>query len=216
MIHIHEPRPAPAPGGRRDDGSRPNSTPRPDRRDPEEEEHVRRAIAGDGAALDWLARRFRPFALRVALRLVGNLHDAEDVCQDAFATLVERIGECRQPECFVAWLLKIVRNRGISLLRRRGVRATVSLDAVAEVAAREHPERDAERAELRGRLAEALDGLTRLQREVVVLYDLQGWPHAEIAARLGITEGAARVHLHNARRALRARLAADGPLERAA
>lgn len=203
MIQLHESRPVPAPALL-------------DPRAAEEEEHVRRAIAGDAAALDWLARRFRPFALRVALRLVGNLHDAEDVCQDALATMVQRIAGCRQPECFVAWLLKIVRNRGISLLRRRGARPTVSLDVAAEVASGEHPERDAEQAELRARLAEALDGLTRLQREVVVLYDLQGWRHAEIAARLGITEGSARVHLHNARRALRARLAVDGPLDLAA
>lgn len=190
--------------------------PRPDPRAAREAEHVRLAIGGDGAALEWLVRRFRPFAVEVALRLVGNHADAEDVCQDALATVVRRIGECRQPECFVAWLVRIVRNRGISLLRRRGVRATVPLEAVGEVAGGDGPERDLERAELRGRLAEALGGLTRLQREVVVLYDLEGWRHAEIAARLGITEGSARVHLYNARRALRVRLSGEGRLDRAA
>jgi len=208
MTCFHDPRPVSAgrPG--------PDVHPRPHAA--EEEAHVRRAIAGDRSALEWLLGRFRPFALRVALGLVGNLADAEDVCQDALATVVQRIGQCRQPECFVAWLLRIVRNRALSLLRRGGARATVPLELAAEVPGGEHPERAAEQAELRDRLAAALGGLTRLQREVVVLYDLQGWRHAEIAARLGITEGSARVHLHNARRALRARLADDDSLERAA
>jgi RNA polymerase sigma-70 factor (ECF subfamily) len=193
-----------------------NGSPEQDPRAAPEAEHVRLAIGGDGAALEWLVRRFRPFAVEVALRLVGNHADAEDVCQDALATVVRRIGECRQPERFVAWLVRIVRNRGISLLRRRGVRAALPLEAAGEVAGGAGPERDLERAELRGRLAEAMGGLTRLQREVVVLYDLEGWRHAEIAERLGISEGSARVHLYNARRALRARLADDGPLDRAA
>jgi DNA-directed RNA polymerase specialized sigma24 family protein len=106
----HERRPVPA--------GRPGPDFPQDPRAAEEEAHVRRAIAGDRSALEWLVGRFRPFALRVALGLVGNLADAEDVCQEALATVVQRIGQCRQPECLVAWLLRIVRNRPRSHRRR--------------------------------------------------------------------------------------------------
>ena len=64
----------------------------------------------------------------------------------------------------------------------------------------------AEQSELRGRLLAALESLPPSQREVVLLHDLEGWRHREIADLLGTSEGAVRVRLHEARRRLRAAL----------
>jgi len=168
---------------------------------------IERARRGDGDAFDALLRRHMRAAYAVALAQTGDRDDAEDVCQDAFVTALERLDEVRRPEAFVGWLLQIVRNRAHNLRRHQKVRSALPLDAAGEAPTRARgPAADAENAELRGRLIEALSHLTPTQREVVMLYDVQGWSHREIASAVGTTEGAARVHLHHARRALRALL----------
>ena len=165
---------------------------------------IERARRGEGDAFDALMRRHMRAAYAVALAHTGERADAEDVCQDAFVTALRRLDEVRRPEAFVGWLLQIVRNRAHNLRRHQRVRAALPLDAAGEAPARGRgPGDDAEDAELRGRLLEALEHLTPTQREVVLLYDVQGWTHREIAAAVGTTEGAARVHLHHGRRALR-------------
>jgi len=168
---------------------------------------IERARRGDGAAFDALMRRHMRAAYAVALAQTGDRDDAEDVCQDAFVTALQRLDEVRRPEAFVGWLLQIVRNRAHNLRRHQKVRSALPLDAAEEAPSRGRgPAAQAEDAELRGRLLEALEQLSPTQREVVMLYDVQGWSHREIASSVGTTEGAARVHLHHARRALRALL----------
>lgn len=134
--------------------------------------------------------------------------DAEDVCQDAFVKALEKLDDCRQPEKFVAWLLQIVRNRARNYKDYRRVRRAQPLETTA-VASLSSPGRDAERSELRGALEEALSQLSEVQREVVLLHDLEGWKHREIGDTLGVSEGAARQHLFAARRKLRELLGAD-------
>lgn len=168
---------------------------------------VARARAGDGAAFESLVRRHLRAAYAVALAQLGEEADAQDAVQDAFVTALQRIDDCRKPDQFASWLLSIVRNRARDHRRYRQVRDALPLDAASESADRRaDPGRDAENAELRQDLLGALDTLTELQREVILLYDVEGWSHREIGAKLGISEGSARVHLFNARRALRGRL----------
>lgn len=168
---------------------------------------VGRAREGSAEAFEALVRRHMGAAYAVALGQLREPADAEDVVQDAFITALQRIEDCRNPAQFVAWLLTIVRNRAHDFRRYRAVRDALPLEAAGEPAGRSDPARDAERTELRGDLLEAMEELTELQREVTLLFDVEGWSHREIAERLGISEGSARVHLHNARKALRARLA---------
>lgn len=177
-------------------------------RDAQDHELVERAAEGDDEALDELATRYRDRVLGIARGYVRDHADAEDICQETLMTLLTRIGECRQPEAFAGWVAAIARNRAISFLRRRAARPHVSLDAVAELSDRSDPLRDTEDAELRDRLGPLIDALPGLQRHVLVLFDLEGMRHGEISERLGISEGAARVHLHTARRKLRDRLSA--------
>jgi RNA polymerase sigma-70 factor, ECF subfamily len=161
--------------------------------------------AGDAGAADVLVRRHFRAAWAVALALLGNESDAEDVCQDAFVRALERIDECRKPDRFVYWLLQIVRNQAHNARDRRRVRGGPSLDEV-EVAAPGDATRSSERHELGGRLLAALETLTPVQRQVVLLKDLEDWDHRAIAKSLGISEGMSRQHLFAARRALRERL----------
>lgn len=168
---------------------------------------VARARGGDGAAFETLVRRHLRSAYAVALAQLGEEADAQDAVQDAFVTALKRIEECRKPDQFASWLFSIVRNRARDHRRYRQVRDALPLDAATEAPDRAAgPERDAENTELRGDLLQALNTLTELQREVILLYDVEGWSHKEIGAKLGISDGSARVHLFNARRALREKL----------
>jgi RNA polymerase sigma-70 factor, ECF subfamily len=164
---------------------------------------VRRARDGDRSAFEMLVRRHLRAAYAVALAELVDSRDAEDAVQDAFITALERLEDCRDPAAFSAWLRRIVRNRARSVRRRERVRDTSSLDTVLTARSKDDPARDLERTDTRKRLEAALGMLTDVQRQVVLMHDLEGFRHREIAAELGLPEGTVRSHLFLARRALR-------------
>lgn len=172
---------------------------------------VARARTGDPAAAEALVRRHLRAAYVVALAILRRPHDAEDLVQDALIVAFERLDECRDPERFAAWLLQIVRNRARNArLRRRladvfGGRAERESETASIVE---------EGAGLRDRLLRALDRLSAPQREVVLLHDLEGFTHGEIAAALGISEVNSRQHLFQARKVLRGLLQDEKSEER--
>jgi RNA polymerase sigma-70 factor (ECF subfamily) len=172
---------------------------------------VTRARAGDAAAFTALVRRHLPTVFAVARSVVVERADAEDVCQDAFVTAFTRLPECQPPEHFRVWLLRITHNRAISLLRRQRVRAVAVLGtgpSESDVpASGESPLAEAERVDTRARLMRALARLPTAQRTMVILHDIDGWGHRDIAALLGIADGASRSTLLDARHRLRAQLA---------
>lgn len=169
---------------------------------PPDADLVALAVRGDGDAYDRLVRRHYRTAFSVALGLVVNRHDAEDVCQDAFVKALDRLDDCREPSRFVQWLLTIVRNRALSYRSYRKVRETAEL--LPETAeARDSPIDDAVRAELGAHLQGALATLNETQRQVVLLHDLDGWTHKDIADLLNMTEVRSRQHLFVARQQLR-------------
>jgi len=162
---------------------------------------VARTLAGDSGAFELLVRRHYRAAFAVALAHTGNRSDAEDVCHDAFVRAGVRLRDCRDATRFAAWLCTIVRNHARNAVSRGFAgRATTLAD---DTRARDDPGRDAERADLRSRLESALALLSVPQREVVLLHDLDGHTHEEIAALIGTSAGMSRQHLFQARRALR-------------
>lgn len=162
-----------------------------------------RARLGDGAAADALLRRYYRAAYLVALARLGNRPDAEDVCQDAFIRCLEHLEECRDPDKFGPWLLRIVRNTAHNRGDYLRVRAAEPLPEHPAPGASRGPDSDAQRGELRAILLRALGELSPIQREVVLLHDLEGWLHAEIAARLDLSVSMSRRHLSDARKQLR-------------
>jgi RNA polymerase sigma-70 factor (ECF subfamily) len=166
---------------------------------------VRRACAGEEEAYSILVGRYMRSAYLVAFSVTRRHEDAEDAAQEAFMVALQRLEECRNPDRFGGWLMTIVRNRSRNLLRRESLRET---SALPETASSDHPlpDRVTERKELGEQLNEALDALTEVQREVVMLHDLEGWKHREIAEQLGLPSGTVRSHLHFARKALRSSL----------
>ena len=163
---------------------------------------VRRARDGDREAFGILVERYMRPGYAVALSITKRHEDAEDVVQEAFMTALKRLEECRNPERFAAWFLMIVRNRSRNLLRREGLRRTESLPETRD-SGLPGPEAETEISEIRGHLEDALKELPEIQREIVLLHDLEGWTHREIAELVDLPEGTVRSHLHYARKALR-------------
>jgi RNA polymerase sigma-70 factor, ECF subfamily len=160
------------------------------------------AREGDGAAFELLVRRYTRPAYAIALAVVKEPADAEDVCQDAFIRALERLEDC-EPERFGAWVLRIVRNRAHSVRRYLGVRDASPLDTLSLASTRPGPSRETERSQLRSDLRDALAELKEVQRQIVLLHDLEGWKHREIGELLDMPVGTVRAHLFHARRALR-------------
>jgi RNA polymerase sigma-70 factor (ECF subfamily) len=172
-------------------------------------ELVLRARRGESAAFEELVRRHMRKAYLAALAQLGDPAAAEDVTQDALMTALERLEDCREPERFAAWLVRIARNRAHNYRRRERVRLALPLESAEPLRSRDDPAHDAYRGELRERLLLALDTLTETQREAVYLFDVEGLRHAEIAELLGLNEGNVRYHVFQGRRALRAQLGED-------
>lgn len=163
---------------------------------------VRQARDGNEEAFGQLVARYRGAAYAVALSVIGRHEDAEDAAQESFIVALQRLDDCRDPDRFAGWFMTIVRNRSRNLIRRESLRdmervpeATPSLLGA--------PDRDAEASELKALLEAGLRELPDVQREIVLLHDLEGWKHREIAERLSLPSGTVRSHLHFARKALR-------------
>jgi RNA polymerase sigma-70 factor (ECF subfamily) len=163
---------------------------------------VARTRAGDRSAAEALARRFMPACRAIALAILGNPQEADDACQDAFIAAIRDIDSCKQPDRFGAWIGQIVRNRARDVIRQRSVRIMVSLQHT-DLVHEQTQSGTAERSELRDRLLAALALLPEEQREAVLLHDVEGWKHREIAAILGIPHGTVRSHVHHARAKMR-------------
>ncbi len=168
-------------------------------------ELVRAALKGTQEAFGVLVTRYQRPAYLVALSVTGNPEDAEDVAQESFLVALKRLEDNRDPERFGGWFLTIVRNRARNLLRRERIRKTDDLSP--DLSPGEGgPGEDLVRWEIRDHIERALEGLSKVRKEVLFLHDLEGWKHREIGERLGIPDGTVRSHLHFARKYLRERL----------
>lgn len=167
------------------------------------------AVEGEPSAKEAIVRRYLRPAYCVALAIVGRPADAEDVAQDALILGLSKIATCRSPARFEAWLMQIVRNQSRNWLARRRLRDVPGFEA-RERAEGEGGDRDTERQATRRQLSEALSRLTEVQRTVVLLHDLEGYTHPEIASVLDLSVVNSRQHLFVARRRLRDHLGKGG------
>lgn len=153
-----------------------------------------------------LAQMFMRPSYLVALSVLGRTTDAEDAAQEGMLVAFERIDDCREPERFAAWLMQIVRNRARNSRERRRHGDVPQDPEPPEQATEETPNNE---LILRRALLGAIRRLPAVQGEIVLLHDLEGWTHAEIAEAVGISEVMSRQHLFLARRELRTML--EGP-----
>lgn len=154
---------------------------------------VHAAQLGDLYAFEELVRRHRTRIYRVALRMLANPADAEDAAQDAFVRCWSALPGFRAESSFSTWLVQIVTNRCLNLLRAR---RSEPLEERGEASARRLSEVVEARAELE---ALALVGLTPDQRAPLVLRELEGLSYEEIAHVLDVSVPAVKGRIHRAR-----------------
>ncbi|MGI8618227.1 MAG: RNA polymerase sigma factor [Gemmatimonadaceae bacterium] len=164
-----------------------------------ERELVAAAQRGDQSAFAGLVAMHQRKAYAIARAIVYVHEDAEDAVQEAFLRAYQALGKFRPEEPFGAWLSRIVANAALDITRRKKTRKS---EALSEFMADRFSD-PGESEELRRRLSGALAMLGDRPRSVIVLHDVEGFTHVEIARLLGIPEGTARSDLHHARRQLR-------------
>lgn len=172
--------------------------------DLEEAWAIRRVQEGDADAFETLYRAHARRVHGICRRITADPRLAEELTQDVFLRVWERIGQYQGRSKFSTWLYRIATNRALDGLRgeiRRSARE-VSVERPADW---EHP-RPAPRPETRMRLEEAVESLPAAARAVFVLHDVEGYRHEEIAAMTGIAAGTSKSQLHRARRLLKERL----------
>ena len=174
-------------------------------------ELVAAAVAGDRDALGILISRHRSMVLALSRRLLGDATLAGDAVQEASLAALTGLERLRSPERFAAWYAGIALNIGRQWLRKDAVIGPLP-DGLLDC--RPGPEEQAEVAEMAERVLQAVEVLPEGQREAVLAFYWQGLTHAEAAVELGITPGAVKARLHQARAALAPQLASQFPVRK--
>jgi RNA polymerase sigma-70 factor (ECF subfamily) len=173
-------------------------------------EAVRRAEAGSREAL---YHRYKRRVYALALRIVGAM-DAEEVAQEAFIRIFRGLPKFRGDAALSTWIYRLAVNAALSHRARRTPPGADGRAAEGEPGGEgdAHPavEPAGGDAVLRTRLERALERLPAGYRTVVVLHDVEGLEHEEVAEILGCHIGTSKSQLHKARARLREILAADG------
>lgn len=161
-----------------------------------------RAREGDVGAFEELVTRYQAPVYRLALRMLGNTAEAEDVTQDSFLAAWRGLAGLRAEGAFGGWLYRLTVNRCLNLLRAR--RPVTELDSASLRSTRpeEQPEAMAEAGARAAALGEALQRLTPDQRACWVLRELHGCSYEEIAGIVGASTGAVRGRIARSRATL--------------
>ncbi|PYI98812.1 MAG: RNA polymerase subunit sigma-24 [Verrucomicrobia bacterium] len=163
---------------------------------------------GDVAAFASLYSLYKRGVHALCLRMTGDVLDAEDLTQEVFLQIHRKIKTFRGDAAFGTWLYRVATNIVLMHLRKRHIQ-TLLLDYVQEL--QERPNRVAALPNTFARwapveriaLARALGALPQRRRTVVLLHDIKGLSHAEVAACLGIKANTSKSQLHHAHRSLR-------------
>lgn len=177
------------------------------------DELVAQARTGDAAAFGALAAHYQHEVYTLALRLVSDRTLAADVAQEAFIRAWRAIGRFRGDAAFSTWLHRITVNAAWTEVKRSRRHRAQPIDQAADqpdLTLGGDPERAGEAAVMGRRIRQAIEELPTTQRAVVMLKDVYGWSHKEIADALSISVTAAKVRLHRARQGLRDSLKETG------
>lgn len=197
---------------------------------PENERQLVRALverlqAGDQAAFRELYDRYHRRVFAVAVGVVKNPEDANDVVQNAFIKVHKHIAKFQGNSSFYTWLYRITMNLAIDHIRKR--RNVTDFDerfkrddaagdgTLVPRVMDENPSKTVRRKELTGRIQEALDQLPEYHRAVIVLREIEGMSYEEMADSLDVPKGTIMSRLFHARKKMQEMLSSyvEGELE---
>ena len=183
---------------------------------------VARAREHDLDAYNALVGRYQKKIYSLVYNMTSNREDSEDLVQDVFVKAYRSLGYFKGDSSFYTWIYRIAVNRTINFLKKRKRGANkVSLDDMDQaverdpdyvgLSSRESPFRDMTLTELQQKLNRALQTLSEKHRTVVVMHDIEGVPHDEIAKIVGCSAGTVRSRLFYARQQLQKELVEFAP-----
>lgn len=168
----------------------------------EETRIIRRLSAGDEEALGVLMDRYGGPLLHFAHRLVGDIHMAEEICQDTMLKAWQQAGTFRMDGHLKAWLFRVARNNAIDHIRRKRL-PTEEFQVVYEAPTPDHlPDSEAERAWLSTVVLDALTLIPDQYREVILMRFFQDKCYQEISEILGVPLGTVKSRLNYALKGL--------------
>lgn len=178
---------------------------------------VAAARSKEADAFDRLVERYRKRAVAVAYRLLGSIHDASDVAQDAFLRAYQKLDKLEDPRRFGPWLMRIVTNLSLNFRRSRSRGQAMSTDEMFEsdeevrtasgALLSTSEGENADTKELRDAVERAVAGLPEKQRTALVLFSMEGLPQKEVAAIMGCSVELVKWNVFQARKAMRIALA---------
>ncbi len=187
--------------------------------EPTELELLRQARSGDFAAFQQLIDNLQPRVYGLAMRILRQPQDAEDVTQLTFVALIEHLGEFRGDSSIATWVLKIASNNALKVLRKQRGSKVVSFSEMSTadnysdvprpefIAPWSRPADEiAQQAEVQHEIEVALSALDDKYRLVFILRDIEGLSVRETAEIMELSESTVKVRLLRARLALRERL----------
>lgn len=175
---------------------------------------VERVRAHDTEAFDILVNKYRERLYSVIYNMISNKEDALDLTQDSFIKAFQSINKFHGRSAFYTWLYRIAVNTALSFIRKNRFRRFFSFEKMQEdgvesvceregIFAKNTEDRGIFLKELQEKLNIALQKLSNRHRIVVVLREIEGLEHAEIAAILKCSEGTVRSRLHYAKEQLK-------------
>lgn len=173
---------------------------------------VKRAQGGDDSAFDALIRKYQQRIYFTVYNMTSNHEDANDLTQETFVKAHQALASFKGDSSFYTWVYRIAVNKTINFVKSRSKRSFLSLNDLdfnaehdpdmVELVSDKTPRRDVALTELQKKLNEALQRLSEHHRMVVVLHDIQGMAHEEIAKIMDCNVGTVRSRLFYARQQL--------------
>ena len=172
-----------------------------------EDDLIKRCRDGDQRAMEQIVKRYEKQVYNTAFGIVGNREDAQDITQDVFLTIWNKIGQFKFRSKFSTWIYQIAKNQSLNLKnlkKRRQTDATEINDSQAWVPVDEKtPETTLLVYEQQKLLLRALDNLKEKHRTILVLREMEALSYDDISEVLGCSTGRVKSRLHEARLALR-------------
>ena len=173
---------------------------------------IESTLAGNREAFSELVLKHQDRLYGTLVHLLGSVHDARDVGQDAFLLAYQKLGSFRQEASFYAWLFRIAYHVAISSRRKKNT-VRFSLDEYQERSGQEPEERresdpshQLQQQDAQQQVREALEELGPEYRDAIILKEIEGLRYEEIAELSGCPIGTVRSRIHRARQLLRDKL----------
>lgn len=171
--------------------------------DPTERQLIERCRAGDSGAIAEIVARYHEHVARVACRLSGHAHDVDDVVQDVFLRVLQRIGTFRADASFSTWLIAITVNCCRSRWKREALRKRLLWSHWRNQRSNKQPHQTERSSNLVGRVQDAVANMPATYREPIILRYLEELSISEIAQILVISTAAVEARLSRGRQCLK-------------